>query len=79
MEDTVLTCTCHPRYYGKGYLDPNCARHTPTPPGVDTADGQPAPQPAAGVNATSEAMDGHDGLTGPSRTSAGSGTTEGAT
>jgi hypothetical protein len=43
-------------------------------PGDDTA-GQPA-TPAAGVNATSEAMDGHDGHpTRPSRTSAGSGTT----
>lgn len=49
-----------------------------TPAGDDTADGQPAAPPAAGVNATSEAMDGHDGppTPGPSRTSAGSGTTE---
>lgn len=58
--------------------NPGCPGCTwPTlPPGDDTA-GQPAPQPAAGVNATSEAMDGHDGppTPGPSRTSAGSGTT----
>jgi len=51
----------------------NCACSLETP-GDDTA-GQPA-TPAAGVNATSEAMDGHDGHpTRPSRTSAGSGTT----
>lgn len=54
-------------------LDELVDANTPTP-GDDTA-GQPAPQPAAGVNATSEAMDGHDGTTRPSRTSAGSGTT----